>query len=76
MKGLYWITLVLLVVGGLNWLLVGLFDFNLVAAIFGDMSAGARLVYTLVGISALIVLFTSFRLVNRHDDRVVPHLPG
>jgi uncharacterized membrane protein YuzA (DUF378 family) len=76
MRGLYWITLVLLVVGGLNWLLVGLFNFNLVAAIFGEMSAGARLVYTLVGVSALIVLFTSFRLVNRHDDRMVTHLPG
>jgi uncharacterized membrane protein YuzA (DUF378 family) len=58
MRGLYWITLVLLVVGGLNWLLVGLFDFDLVAAIFGDMSAGSRLIYKLVGISALIVLFT------------------
>jgi uncharacterized protein len=76
MRGLYWITLVLLVVGGLNWLLVGLFDFDLVAALFGDMSAGSRLVYTLVGISALIVLFTSFRLMNRRDDGVVSHLPS
>lgn len=75
MRGLYWITLVLLVVGGLNWLLVGLFDFDLVAAIFGDMSAGSRLIYTLVGISALIVLFTSFRLVNRDNDRMISHLP-
>ena len=46
------------------------------AAIFGDMSAGARLVYTVVGLSALIVLFTSFRLVNRQGERVVSHLPG
>ena len=76
MDGLDQITLVLLVIGGLNWLLVGLFDFDLVAAVFGDMSAGARLIYTLVGISALIVLFTSFRLVNRHDDGMVTHLPG
>jgi uncharacterized protein len=68
MRGLYWMTLVLLVIGGLNWLLVGLFDFDLVAAIFGEMSAAARAVYTLVGISALIVLVTSFRLVHRHDD--------
>ena len=76
MRGLYWITLVLLVIGGLNWLLVGLFDYDLVAAMFGDMSAGARLVYTLVGISALIVLFTSFRLVKSDDDRMVSRLPG
>ena len=76
MRGLYWITLVLLVIGGLNWLLVGLFNYDLVAAIFGDMSAGARAIYTLVGISALIVLATSFRLVNRHDDRMVTQVPS
>jgi uncharacterized membrane protein YuzA (DUF378 family) len=47
------ITLLLLVVGGLNWGLVGLFDFDLVAAIFGEMSLLSRLVYELVGLSAL-----------------------
>lgn len=47
------LTLVLLVVGGLNWGLVGLFGFDLVAAIFGDMSLLSRLVYTLVGLSAV-----------------------
>lgn len=46
-------TLLLLVVGGLNWGLVGLFDFDLVAAIFGEMSLLSRLVYALVGLSAL-----------------------
>jgi uncharacterized membrane protein YuzA (DUF378 family) len=62
MKILYWITLILLVVGGLNWLLVGLFDFDLVAAIFGDMSALSRLVYVAVGLSAITVLALSVRL--------------
>ena len=47
------ITLILLIVGGLNWGLVGLADFDLVAAIFGDMSPISRVVYVLVGISAL-----------------------
>ena len=47
------ITLILLIVGGLNWGLVGLFDFDLVAALFGEMSALSRIVYVLVGISAL-----------------------
>ena len=46
-------TLLLLVVGGLNWGLVGLFNFDLVAAIFGEMSLLSRLVYALVGLSAL-----------------------
>jgi uncharacterized membrane protein YuzA (DUF378 family) len=47
------ITQVLLIVGGLNWLLVGAFDFDLVAALFGDMSALSRVVYVLVGLSAI-----------------------
>ncbi len=55
------ITLILLIVGGLNWGLVGLFDFDLVAAIFGDMTALSRIVYTLVGASALWQLVPLFR---------------
>jgi len=47
------ITLLLLIVGDLNWGLVGLFDFDLVAAIFGEMSVISRIVYVLVRISAL-----------------------
>ncbi|HKI84484.1 MAG TPA: DUF378 domain-containing protein [Candidatus Krumholzibacteria bacterium] len=53
MKQLDLISGILLVVGGLNWGLVGLFGFDLAATIFGDMSALSRLVYTLVGLSAL-----------------------
>jgi hypothetical protein len=44
---------VLLVVGGLNWGLVGLFGFDLVAALFGTMSPLSRLVYVLVGTAAV-----------------------
>lgn len=54
------ITLLLLVVGGLNWGLVGLLNFDLVAAIFGEMSLLSRLVYSLVGISALYQLIPLF----------------
>jgi uncharacterized membrane protein YuzA (DUF378 family) len=50
------IALILIIVGGLNWLLVGAFDFDLVAAIFGSMSAVARIVYVLVGLSAIYTL--------------------
>ena len=56
MRALNVLTQVLLIVGGLNWLLVGLLDFDLVAAIFGEMSALSRAVYTLVGLSALYQL--------------------
>jgi uncharacterized membrane protein YuzA (DUF378 family) len=55
------VTLVLLIVGGLNWGLVGLFGFDLVAAIFGEMSPLSRVVYTLVGASALWQLVPLFR---------------
>jgi uncharacterized membrane protein YuzA (DUF378 family) len=48
-----WVAFWLLVVGGLNWLLVGLFRFDLVAAIFGADSLAARVVYVLVGVSAI-----------------------
>jgi len=54
------ITLVLLVIGGLNWGLVGLAGFDLVAALFGDMSVLSRAVYALVGLSALWQLVAFF----------------
>lgn len=47
------IAFILLVVGGLNWGLVGIFEWDLVAAIFGDGSALARVVYSLVGLAAV-----------------------
>ena len=54
MKALNLITLALVIIGGINWGLVGLFQFDLVAALFGGQSATlARVVYTLVGLSAL-----------------------
>lgn len=57
MRGLGFIALVLLIVGGLNWLLVGLLQFDLVATLFGGQDALlSRIVYTLVGLSALYAL--------------------
>jgi len=56
-----WVALVLLIVGGLNWGLVGLFGFDLVAALFGDMSVLSRIVYVLVGIAAVLVAIEAFR---------------
>lgn len=51
-----WIAYILVVVGGLNWGLVGIFKFDLVAAIFGEMSALARIIYILVGLAAIYLL--------------------
>lgn len=47
------IALVLIIIGAINWGLIGLFKFDLVAAIFGQMSAFSRIIYALVGISGL-----------------------
>mgnify|MGYP001549975171 CR=1 FL=1 len=56
MKFVGTLALVLVVIGGINWGLVGFFDYNLVDTIFGDGSVVARVVYALVGLSALWVL--------------------
>lgn len=47
------IALILIIVGALNWGLIGLFRFDLVAALFGEMTVLSRIVYSLVGISGL-----------------------
>lgn len=65
MKTIDTVALILLIVGGLNWGLVGLFGFDLVAAIFGEMSALARIVYVLVGAAALYEAFAVWTLPER-----------
>ena len=56
MNILDWITFILVIIGGLNWGLVGAADFDLVAEIFGADSSIAMVIYILVGISALYML--------------------
>jgi hypothetical protein len=56
MRGFYTIAVLLLVVGGLNWGLVGLLNLDLVAMVFGAMSLLTKIVYTIVGVSAVYVL--------------------
>jgi len=63
------VTLLLLVVGGLNWGLVGLFDYDLVGALFGETSLLSRTVYTLVGVSALWLLVSLFTGQKDQSDR-------
>lgn len=53
MKVIDKIALILVIIGAINWGLIGLFKFNLVEMIFGDMTFLARTIYTLVGISGL-----------------------
>lgn len=63
MKILNWIAFILVVVGGLNWGLVGLLDFNLVTAIFGEGTL-AKVVYDLVGLSAVYMLVFGGKMMN------------
>jgi uncharacterized membrane protein YuzA (DUF378 family) len=60
-----WIALILVIVGGLNWGLVGIFKLDLVAAIFGEMGAISRIVYTLVGLSAIYLAVMSGKLAKK-----------
>lgn len=54
MKVLYYIALTLVIIGAVNWLLIGLFNFDLVATLFGSISVFSRIIYSLVGIAGLI----------------------
>lgn len=51
------ICLWLTIIGGLNWGLIGLFDFNLVSFIFDDITILSRIVYSIVGLSAAYIAF-------------------
>jgi uncharacterized protein len=59
-----WLALVLLIVGGINWGLVGIAGFDLVAALFGEGSGLSRAVYVLVGLAALYTLYLAYRIAN------------
>lgn len=55
-KFLDYITLILVIIGGINWGLIGFLKFDLVAFLFGQMTWISRIVYALVGLSALYTI--------------------
>jgi len=63
MEVLIGIALILVVIGALNWGLVGFFNFNLVSAIFGDRTAMSRIIYALVGIAGLYTIFLLGKMI-------------
>jgi len=68
MKAVNTVALLLLIVGGLNWGLVGAFEFNLVDSLFGEGSVAARVVYVLVGLAAVYkLLYWLVRLGSKED---------
>lgn len=54
----------LLVIGGLNWGLVGWVDYNLVDSIFGSGSTLSRVIYAVVGVATLYVIFSMVRMMS------------
>ena len=65
MKTLQTIALVVVIIGALNWGLIGLFNFDLVATLFGGMEAlGSKVVYILVGICGIISIKTLAELLS------------
>lgn len=61
-------ALTIVIIGAVNWLLVGIFRFDLVAFLFGNLSWISRIVYAVVGLSGLHLWFQSFRPVHGHHQ--------
>lgn len=71
-----WVFLVLTLVGALNWGLVGLFGFDLVAALFGGMTTGARIIYTIIGLSAVCAIIEIARHLHASTYAETRREPG
>jgi len=75
MRGITVLALLLVVIGAINWGLIGLFNFNLVMAIFGTGPVGVffqRLIYALVGFAGVYGIWVIRRLCVAHDGVCVP----
>ena len=66
MEIIYKICLVFAIIGAVNWGLIGLFDFNLVTAIFEEGAVMVRILYSLVGISGLVSIGILFHHIDSH----------
>ena len=61
-------ALVIVIIGAVNWLLVGIFQFDLVAFLFGNLSWLSRIIYTLVGLCGLYLISFFGRIGNSASD--------
>ncbi len=64
MSAMDWIAMALMIIGGINWGLVGLFDVNLVATLFGEQTLISRVIYAAVGLAALYSLYLSSKMAS------------
>jgi len=65
LKGLDWLALILLIVGGLAWGVAGLFEVIPICGIFGKMATTARVIYILVGLAAIWMVGISGKLARK-----------
>ena len=75
MKAMHSVSFILLVIGGLNWLLVGIGGWDLVAMVLGAGSMLARIVYVLVGLSAVYLVVTHKKTCKNCDKGAAPSAP-
>lgn len=72
LNALDWLAYILVIIGGINWGLVGFFNYNLVDEIFGVESTLSRIIYALVGLAAIYLVATVAKLVSHetHETKV------
>ena len=58
---------ILIVIGGLNWGLVGAFKYNVIDKIFGVQSTGSRVVYVIVGVATLVAIYKMIMMMSKPD---------
>jgi len=68
MHAIDWIAMILMIIGGINWGLMGISNFDLVATLFGAHSGLTRLIYALVGLAALYGIYMVIRWGSRSRD--------
>lgn len=61
------LAVIILIIGGLNWGLVGAFNFNLVEYLFGSMPMVIKIIYIVVGLAAIIKLFMMLKHIGHHE---------
>lgn len=61
MRALKIISYILIIIGALNWAMVGIFNFDLVTMLFGEMSLVSRIIYVVIGFAAIVSIATTFR---------------
>ena len=63
-----WVTFTIVLIGALNWGLIGAFNFDLISFSFGNMSTLSRIIYTIVGLCAIAYFILSFHDYQKCDS--------